>query len=176
MKSVISNIIGKKIRKIRINKKISVKKLAKKSRLSTSLIHTLERGDYPNSLTSKTINSLAKGLGVGSRKLTSVINMQIGKKIEYLIGSKGENVKDLANYLGCDPSTIYRWEHGTETITTNNLEKLSEYFNIPVNYILRKNIDDETRIKNPIISEKLKVSILGPHSKTDVKLIIMVGQ
>ena len=58
--------------------------------------------------------------------------------------------KDVAKYLGVDRTTYVKYENGDSTPNPDMLVKLSDYFNVSVDYILGK-----TNIPQPL-NEKLE--------------------
>ena len=162
MSDITSNLIEIKLRNIKHIKKISGKQLAKKSGLSATLVSALLRGDYPNSLKKPIIIKLAFGLGVGLTDLTSVKSDLVIKKINHLLKINDKNVRDLAEYLHCSPSTIYRWNHGTRAIPISTLVKVAKCLGVPVNYVLGRSLSyNRKNIEHPIISKKVTSIDIG---------------
>jgi transcriptional regulator with XRE-family HTH domain len=63
--------------------------------------------------------------------------MNTGERIRALRSERGLSVTDLALIIGKDKSAVSRWETGDVTnLTSNPLLKMSEYFNVSIDYIL----------------------------------------
>lgn len=65
-------------------------------------------------------------------------------RLKFLREEKGIFQKDIANYLNCSIAIISMYEKGQRVMDVNIAQKLSEYFNVSIDYLLGK-----TDIRNP---------------------------
>lgn len=76
----------------------------------------------------------------------------MGNRIKELRKSRGMNQEALASYIGVSQQTISKIERNTDSLSTDILIQLSEYFDVTTDYIL--GVSDEKR--NTIIENKVK--------------------
>jgi len=67
-----------------------------------------------------------------------IIDMkQTGERISYLRKRNGLSIKQLQEYMGlATPQAIYKWEHGLNLPSIDNLLFLSCIFNVSINSII----------------------------------------
>lgn len=65
--------------------------------------------------------------------------MIIGQKIARLRERKGLSQPELADKLGVSQSTVAMWESGKRNISNKDLAKLSDFFNVSIDYLFGKN-------------------------------------
>lgn len=73
------------------------------------------------------------------------------ERLESLLKQKGITRAELARRLNIPESTIRNWILG-RGMTVDSALQLSEFFNVPVDYIA--NGTDKDKIKDPVISSK----------------------
>ena len=74
--------------------------------------------------------------------------MSILDKICKLLTEQGKKQKDLTDYLGISIILFTDWKSGRVKSYTKHLDKISEFLNVSVDYLLGK-----TEIKNPPTSD-----------------------
>ena len=62
--------------------------------------------------------------------------MQMNLRLRDIREDTEKNQTELAKYLGCCQQTYSRYESGKAQMTPETLEKLADYFNTSVDYIL----------------------------------------
>ncbi len=62
------------------------------------------------------------------------MNQTIGDKIKFLRNQKGLSQSDLAKKLYFSNRTISNWEHNLREVSVSNLEKLAQFFQVPIDY------------------------------------------
>ena len=63
---------------------------------------------------------------------------KIGTRINSLIGEQDKTQKDLADYLKISPNVVSYWCKGERTPNTEQIIKISKFFNVSTDYLLRK--------------------------------------
>ena len=96
----------------------------------------------------------------------------LSTNIKYLRQMNNLTQEDLANIVGKARSLVSQWESDDRSITTEDIIKLSNYFNIPMDYLVGKdlhisNSNDET----DVLYDKYK-DVLPESSKNIIKAII----
>ncbi|AYD39598.1 helix-turn-helix domain-containing protein [Clostridium fermenticellae] len=74
--------------------------------------------------------------------------MEIGSKIKKIRESKGLTQKQLAEKIGVTPVTITRYENDNRKPDFDTLEKIADYFNVSIDYLLGRT-DSKEIISNP---------------------------
>ena len=70
-----------------------------------------------------------------------------GRNIMTLREAAGMTVKDVQNIIGfATPQAIYKWQHGTEMPTIDNLVVLAALFDVTVDQILVVDTDVKAQI------------------------------
>lgn len=73
----------------------------------------------------------------------------LSTNIKYLRQQRGLTQEELANIVGKARSLVSQWESDDRGITTEDIIKLSDYFNIPMDNLVGKDL----RIENNTINE-----------------------
>lgn len=156
--------LGKKIKQLRKSKNLSLRELAKLAHISHSFIADIEAGRSNPSL--NTLKSLAKALNVSLSKLLEnnpeVENIRkissnnkrkydIGDRIKTLRKQKQITQEELAKILGFGKSAISLYESGQRMPDPGTLQKLADFFDVSVDYLLCR-----TDIKNPYINNEYR--------------------
>ena len=114
--------------------------------------------------------------------------VEIGKRIAEVRNYKGKTQQDLANFLGVDVKKIGRIERGeTKTIKNNDLKLISNFLNIPIEYLLDMNMSVSNVSKSSVsqpqnVSKSLtkqdlnvnKSDSISSHTNTDDSIQIPI--
>ena len=73
--------------------------------------------------------------------------MTTAERIKQLRKKSGVSQAELAKAIGMKTNTISTWERGTRKPDFEALQQLSDYFNVPFEYILGSSDDDTRRAK-----------------------------
>ena len=73
----------------------------------------------------------------------------LSSNIKYLRQSNNLKQGDLANMVGKARSLVSQWESDDRSITTEDIIKISNYFNISIDYLVSKDL----RINNTNVDE-----------------------
>lgn len=66
--------------------------------------------------------------------------VQTGKNIHKIMKTRGITVKDVQKYLGLTcPQSVYHWLNGQSIPTIDHLYALSDFFELPIDEIVRGN-------------------------------------
>ena len=84
------------------------------------------------------------------------------KRLKLLREEKELKQYDLANLLNIDNTTYSGWETGKDTITLRNLNKLCNYYDVSIDYLL--NLTDIRNYK--IINKEIELKVVGKNLKT----------
>lgn len=76
----------------------------------------------------------------------------VGNRIKDLRKNMGMTQTQVAELLGVTKQAISRYEKGTVSPSSKNLDKLTELFNVPLHYILGTDAPKESAIDNNILS------------------------
>lgn len=63
--------------------------------------------------------------------------MNTVEKILALLDENGNEQKDLAHFLGVNAQTISDWKSGKTKSYKRHIDKIAEYFNVSVDYLLQ---------------------------------------
>ncbi|MDD4371967.1 MAG: helix-turn-helix transcriptional regulator [Anaerostipes sp.] len=74
--------------------------------------------------------------------------MQFSKKLLILRKEKGLSQEKLAEQIGVSRQAISKWELGTAIPDTENIVQISEFFRVPIEYLLLDSIDTIDDCKN----------------------------
>jgi len=75
--------------------------------------------------------------------------MNLPKNLRYLRHQKGVKPKDIAKVTKIDAQTIYRWEHNKSQPNDDQLQKISEYYDIDVMVLKNTDLKETTRANHP---------------------------
>ncbi len=84
------------------------------------------------------------------------------KRLKLLREEKELKQYDLANLLNIDNTTYSGWETGKDTITLRNLNKLCNYYDVSIDYLL--NLTDIRNYK--IINKEIDLKVVGKNLRT----------
>ena len=70
----------------------------------------------------------------------------IGKKIKELRKKNKMTQKELSSKLGVSPAALGLWETDKRTPDFNILTKISDIFNVPIDYLIKENLENEVII------------------------------
>jgi len=87
-----------------------------------------------------------------------------GEKIKELRMKIGKTQEDVANYLGVAPQTVYKYEKEINEPDTTTLSKLADYFNVSVDEILGRTINEPIQIAASM-KDGLDISDMGENDK-----------
>lgn len=62
------------------------------------------------------------------------VDSMLVERIKILADKRGENLKLVAQRLGFSENALYKWN--TQSPKTENLEKVADYFNVSIDYLL----------------------------------------
>mgnify|MGYP002553448402 CR=1 FL=1 len=74
--------------------------------------------------------------------------MQFSDKLKELRKSKNTTQEELANNIFISRSVIAKYESGFANPTKENLEKIGNYFNVPLSYFIDDKNHKKTKIRN----------------------------
>ena len=83
--------------------------------------------------------------------------MNIGEQINNLRKKHGLSQDDFSNLFNVSRQTISNWENGKSYPDLEMIIKISDYFKISVDELLRNDVQSEEKIDNP--------SVTSPESK-----------
>ena len=97
----------------------------------------------------------------------------LSTNIKFLRQSKNLTQEDLANIVGKARSLVSQWESDDRDITTEDIIKLSNYFNIPMDTLVGKDlrIEEEGFDELELLFNKNK-DILSEDDKETIKFVI----
>lgn len=73
---------------------------------------------------------------MSSHIICGVIIMAFGDKLKYLREYQHIDQKEMATKLGISQSTYSRYELGQTAPSIDNLKKIANFFNVPIDYLL----------------------------------------
>ena len=73
--------------------------------------------------------------------------MMLGERIQKLRKKKHISQEELAIQMGVSRQSISKWELGDSIPDTEHLVKLSDYFDVSTDYLLRGQVDEQVIIK-----------------------------
>lgn len=129
-----------KIRDLRRSRGLSQAELAKIVGVAQNTLSYWENGKYD--IDNKSLSIMADYFGVSvdyilGREI-SISNMN---RIAALRAEKGIRQIELAQTLGVSQGTLSTWENGKYEPDISTLKRLSDYFNVPIDYILGRKQD-----------------------------------
>lgn len=107
---------GKRLRKARLEKKMTIRELAKASGLTPEAISNLEADKNPASL--RSLKKLSEVLGQSIEHLGCLEDLPedtLGQKLRKARLCRGMILQDASTVLGIDWTTLKRWELGMST-------------------------------------------------------------
>ena len=139
-KSINSTTSGERLKELRIEKRLTLRELADKLNMSYSNIAMIERGE--RNLTSDSLKSFCDFFDVSSDYLLCLSNQRNGIKtnnLKELRVNKGLTLRELAENINIDKSTLSRYERQEQEIKSSDLLMLAKYYNVPIDYLLCNN-------------------------------------
>ena len=91
------------------------------------------------------------------------IIMTLFERIKSLAKSKNKNVKQLALELGFSENLFYKWK--TSSPKAKDLEKVAEYFNVSVDYLLGRTDNPNPVEKKQLTVEEALSSVMSSDGK-----------
>ena len=91
--------------------------------------------------------------------------MNFADRLKELRTMKGVYQEDIANYLGVTRQAVSQYERGEREPDLETLEKLADYFNVDMNYILGKD-NRSTYFIDPEVAEIANFIHQNPEYKT----------
>lgn len=82
-------------------------------------------------------------------------------RIKELRTAQNLNQKDFAKIIGIAQPTLSGWETGRTQIDYENLNKLADYFNVSLDYLLGRNVTPTPIDIEPLPPENKKIPIIG---------------
>ena len=82
-------------------------------------------------------------------------------RIKELRTAQNLNQKDFAKIIGIAQPTLSGWETGRTQIDYENLNKLADYFNVSLDYLLGRNVPPTPIGIEPLPPENKKIPIIG---------------
>lgn len=135
------NTIGKRIKEIREQKKLSTYSLAKMTGISQSTISKLENGK--RSADVALLQPISKALNVEiSDLLVETNNLLIGGRIKEQRELKGLGVDDISKNTGLNIQLLSDIENNIVKPSFETIEKIAESLNIPVSHLAATNYRD----------------------------------
>ena len=99
----------------------------------------------------------------------------IDRRLKLLRESKNLSQKDLAYYLGVSPSTIGMYESNKRTPDVDMLNRIADYFNVTVDYLLGRtnirNYENKIDLKSDVIALTFENFDSNDFSKDDLDKI-----
>ncbi|MFZ5640501.1 MAG: helix-turn-helix domain-containing protein [Bacillota bacterium] len=152
--------LGDKLRALREEKGLSLKKLGELTQLSFTYLSEVERGTVAPSV--ETLRSLADVLDV---PVSVFIRNQrkhnvLSKKLQYIRKIKSLSQKELAAKAGISPGLVAQLELGQVNASLKTLEKLSSALGVSVCYLLLDQDEVEAIVTG--ISPELRNMLTDP--------------
>ena len=69
--------------------------------------------------------------------------MSIGEKLRYLRIKTKRTLKEQSEIFGVSLNSVYRWEHDLTAPKKSTLRRISEYYEVPLEWLLREDADDD---------------------------------
>lgn len=98
----------------------------------------------------------------------------LSTNIKYLRQEKGLTQEDLAKIVGKSRVLVSQWESDDREITTEDIIKLSDYFNVPMDYLVGKDLrfqNDNKLGELEILFNKAKDK-LDPSQEATIKFVM----
>lgn len=127
------NLVGEKIRKIRIDLGLEQAQLAKMLNTTQGAISNWERGDnMPNKTRLKEIADL------GNTTVSELLgeNKNVGSRIKGIRERFGLTTEEFGNLFGATKGTVSKWENGKYLPNNQRLTKIADFAGITVQELL----------------------------------------
>lgn len=177
MKSTIIEIsnseIGKRITKAREFAKLTKKDLAEKIQVSPSTIGRYEDGSIEK-IKIPIIHSIASALNIDPMWLigrSDTMTVNIKDRLKDLYEIFNLDPKEFANKIGVSKSTVYMYLRGERTPKKEIMEKIADYFNCDIDYLLGRS-DIINKALDYDLSEEDIENMAGMHKKEILDIFI----
>lgn len=70
--------------------------------------------------------------------------MNIGERLKYLRNKSKKTLKDQSEVFGVSVNTIYRWEHDLAMPRKTVLKKITDYYEVPLEWLFQKETMEDT--------------------------------
>ena len=133
-------ITGDRLRELRKEKGKTLREVNDDTGISYSGLASIERGE--NSCNTSTLKILADYYDVPTDYLLGLSNQRNGIKtnnLKELRVNKGLTLRELAENINIDKSTLSRYERQEQEIKSSDLLMLAKYYNVPIDYLLCNN-------------------------------------
>lgn len=93
----------------------------------------------------------------------------IGQRIAKLRDIRAEEIgdkftqQDLADAMGVEKGTIYKWEHDLVSMNAEKIDQLSSFFNVSCDYLVRGGAPDHLMLIDETGLSHETISILSAH-------------
>jgi len=96
---------------------------------------------------------------------------KFGEHFNELMFYKNVTPEKLAETIGVNESTVYRWKNNKSNLSMTNLIKLANYFNCSLDFLLGRNNEILTYIpKSPMLFSKRLREIMKEYNISSYKL------
>jgi transcriptional regulator with XRE-family HTH domain len=152
--------LGDKLRALREEKDLSLKKLGELTQLSFTYLSEVERGTVAPSV--ETLRALAEvfevpvSIFINNKRKNNVLS----KKLQYIRKIKSLSQKELAAKAGISPGLVAQLELGQVNASLKTLEKLSSALGVSVCYLLLDQDEVEAIVSG--ISPELRNILTDP--------------
>jgi transcriptional regulator with XRE-family HTH domain len=69
--------------------------------------------------------------------------MSIGEKLRYLRIKTKRTLKEQSEIFGVSLNSVYRWEHDLTAPKKSTLRRISEHYEVPLEWLLREDADED---------------------------------
>lgn len=73
-----------------------------------------------------------------SKKKNKELDKKIGDKIYHLRTKNRLSQREIGDILNCSQMQACNYERGKQSVSINNLNKLSKYFNVKITYFIKE--------------------------------------
>jgi len=92
--------------------------------------------------------------------------MTTGEKLRYLRLKTKKTLKEQSEVFGVSLNSIYRWEHDLTAPKKSTLRRISEYYDVPLVWLLKDDADDD-------IIERANSSVVRTDDNIEQQLLKM---
>lgn len=92
-------------------------------------------------------------------------------RLKELRKSKRLTQSDMASFIGVNQNTYSYWENGKTKIDNETLEKLADYFNVSVDYLLGRE-ESDTNYYDPEVAEMINAA----HKDPDLRVLFSASK
>lgn len=97
--------------------------------------------------------------------------MTFGEKLQKLRRESGLSQEKLAEQLHVSRQAISKWELGTAAPDTDNIVRLSKFFQVPLEYLMLEDCTDpsqatETRVQMPLSPQEARIEAPAPPKES----------